>query len=839
MAANPNTTLRRPAVSAVLRTVLLCDWADSTQLIETLGDSHAVELLQEHDQFLRNCLSITQGRLIDKADGVLALFERPIQALDFALRYQQQMRVWGKQYQQPIQARIGIHVGDVMTWQNEPDQIKAGAKPLEVEGLAKPIAARLMSLAMPGQILMSGMAQSLAQRAQLELGERGQNLRWLVHGRYQFKGVPAPMLVHEVGDPEFSPLRAPVSTQKAWRDIPLWRRPPVVALEVLLTLGIVGGFLYTTFQSPPAIAFYERDWIVLGDVQNRSNETLFNNSLDAAMRIGLEQSAYVNVISDTQEQEALKRMKREGQNIDRQTGTELALRENAKALVLPTLTQVGGRLRVTAEVIDPNTGVTVYTESADAKNTNSVLPALDTVLEKIRTRLGESISLVDKSSKPLDQVTTSSLEALRAYSLGLEAKRESRFNDARLLFEQAIKNDQQFALAYVSLASINYNTGDSNSFEKNIAIAIKNRSHLTDRESLLLDATELLIDNPSASRPRWRLLGQLYPDEFRAHYNYAYFSFVEGHVSKDTLLVLDSALKPQNPAVANAYYLDGLIHLYRNEYAKALSSFSSAESNGVRGNKTDHVSAFLAVNDYVNANRVADSQTVSGASVVDIENRMPEVLIPLSKGDLDNGLGSIKKIIKSRNDISDTDFQKYQGILLTLQIHKPANFSSQDIKDYLNQQLLLMKSSNTTDMRNLQFNIYASAWMAARIENNALAREALAKASIHSLDYPSAVNLDMQHIAQAELHIANNNPEKAISLLTTLSKKQNNLYLFHATLERAYRKAKKIKDAELQLEWLVENKGIAYAEFNSNNFLQPINIFTHYNAASRIKEKSL
>jgi hypothetical protein len=120
---------------------------------------------------------------------------------------------------------------------------------------------------MPGQILLSGMAQSLAQRAQLELGERGQKLRWILHGRYNFKGVPSPMLVHEVGDAEFSPLRAPPSTQKAWREVPLWRRPPVLALEAILTVGLIGGFIWSTFQSTPAIAFYERDWVVMGDVQ--------------------------------------------------------------------------------------------------------------------------------------------------------------------------------------------------------------------------------------------------------------------------------------------------------------------------------------------------------------------------------------------------------------------------------------------------------------------------------------------------------------------------------------------------------------------------------------------
>jgi putative peptide modification system cyclase len=840
MATNPYTPSKstdNPTVSSVLRTVLLCDWADSTHLIETLGDARAVGLMQKNDQFLRDTLSITQGRLIDKSDGILALFERPIQALDFALRYQQQMRQWGAEYQQAIQARIGIHVGDVMTWENAPDQIAAGAKPLEVEGFAKPIAARLMGLAMPGQILLSGMAQSLAQRAQLELGERGQKLRWLLHGRYTFKGVPAPMLVHEVGDPEFSPLRAPPSTQKAWREIPLWRRPPILALEILLSTGLIGGFIWSTFQSPPAIAFYERDWVVMGDLQNLTREKMFDDSLDTALRIGLEQSAYVNVISDNQEQEALKRMQRDGQRIDRQTGTELALREGAKALVLPTLTEVGGHLRVTAEVIDPNTGVTVYTESAEAANNNKVLPALDEVLEKLRTRLGESISLVDKSSKPLALATTPSIEALRAYSLGLEAKRESRYNDARLLFEQAIKDDPKFALAYFGLASIDYLSDNSRGFEKNIALANQYRSHLTNREALLLDATSLIAENPSASIPQWRLLGKLYPDEFRAHYNYVFYSYLDGNVDEEKRQVIESALKQQNPGLANAYYLKGVIMLYQNEYKPALEAFNQAEINGVRGFKLQHAMAYLANDDYQNALKTIKSQTQSGIVGADIANRLPELLLPLSQGKLDESIKLANAIKKEAYTNKIPSSTTYEGLFLTLESINPGAQFSRELQSYLDKNIALEKSSTIASRKQLQFNLSATAWMAARSGNLELANKALRATKAIDLKYTPDANTDMLLIAEAEIAIANRGAEKAVTLLSARAQQKNSLYLLHVTLERAYLAAGEAQSADLIHKWLVGNRGRAYAEYSSDNFLLPINVYSYYLAAAKRKDK--
>ena len=189
--------LNTAPVTPMLRTVLLCDIVESTALVERLGDVRAVALLKRHDQLLRQLMELCHGQLIDKADGVLALFERPIQALDFALRYQRGLRELGTLEGLDLKARIGLHVGDVMTWANEPRDVLAGAKAFEVEGLAKPVAARQMNLALPGQILMSGMAQNLCHRAIGELGAAGTGLRWLMHGRYNFKGVPAPMLVHE------------------------------------------------------------------------------------------------------------------------------------------------------------------------------------------------------------------------------------------------------------------------------------------------------------------------------------------------------------------------------------------------------------------------------------------------------------------------------------------------------------------------------------------------------------------------------------------------------------------------------------------------------------------
>ena len=160
-----------PSSSAtVLRTLLVSDLVDSTQWVSRLGDQLAADLIRQHDRLVRNLLRVHGGQEIDKTDGMLSLFDRPIHAIGFALEYQRALREFSAKLPLKVQARIGIHVGEVRTWINDADDIAHGAKPMEVEGLAKPVAARLMSLAQPEQILLSSVAYTLAHRAEGELG---------------------------------------------------------------------------------------------------------------------------------------------------------------------------------------------------------------------------------------------------------------------------------------------------------------------------------------------------------------------------------------------------------------------------------------------------------------------------------------------------------------------------------------------------------------------------------------------------------------------------------------------------------------------------------------------
>jgi len=216
---------------AVIRTLLLSDLVGSTELLRTLGDTRAASLFAQHDHMARALLAKHDGQEIDKTDGFLLLFDRPINAVRYALEYHRALAILGREIKVTIAARVGIHLGEVMLRANPPGDVARGAKPLEVEGLAKPLAARVMSLASGGQTLMTRGAFDLARRAAVDAVDLAGDLCWLAHGGYLPKGMDEPIEVFEVGIEGEAPLTAPPDSDKVRRvvgdgTIPGWRPGP-------------------------------------------------------------------------------------------------------------------------------------------------------------------------------------------------------------------------------------------------------------------------------------------------------------------------------------------------------------------------------------------------------------------------------------------------------------------------------------------------------------------------------------------------------------------------------------------------------------------------------------
>ncbi|MES3012803.1 MAG: tetratricopeptide repeat protein [Pseudomonadota bacterium] len=187
-----------------LRALLLTDVVDSTQLTEQLGDAATAALWVLHDRIARDLLPRWRGREIDKTDGMLLLFDDVRDAVGYALAYHHALAA----HELPFKARAGIHVGPVSLRPNPPDDVARGAKPVEVHGIALPIAARVMSVALGAQTLLSADAR-------LALGVVPQ--RVMSHGHWRLHGVAEPVELFEVGEPGAAPFTAPPDGTKVYR----------------------------------------------------------------------------------------------------------------------------------------------------------------------------------------------------------------------------------------------------------------------------------------------------------------------------------------------------------------------------------------------------------------------------------------------------------------------------------------------------------------------------------------------------------------------------------------------------------------------------------------------
>ena len=192
---------------AEIRAILLTDVLDSTRLAQELGEAELAALWLAHDRLARDLLPAWRGREIDKSDGFLLLFADAGDAVGYAMAYHHALATLGGS----LQARAGLHFGPVILRANSAGDVALGAKPIEVEGLAKAAAARVMSLARGGQTLLTAEAREALGRT---LGEVP--LRLQSHGHWRFKGLAEPIELFEAGtgDTVFMP---PVDNPKAYR----------------------------------------------------------------------------------------------------------------------------------------------------------------------------------------------------------------------------------------------------------------------------------------------------------------------------------------------------------------------------------------------------------------------------------------------------------------------------------------------------------------------------------------------------------------------------------------------------------------------------------------------
>ena len=807
-----------------LRALLFTDQCDSLILVERIGDAAAAELFQHHDRLVLVLQQRWKGQLIDRSDGLFLLFERAIDALGFALDYQRGLQELGRQRDITLRARAGLHVGEVLTWENSAEAVKVGAKSVEVEGLAKPMAARLMTLARPGQILLSAVAESLTHRATSELGERGAQLLWKSHGRWRFKGVPTSQEVHEVGEIGFAPLRMPRGSAKARRDVPLWRQPIALTAEVLLVVAVSVG-VWAFLRPTPAIAFGERDWIVLADMRNLTGNALLDDSMEQAFRISLEQSRYVNVLSDLKVSDTLQRMKRpEESRIDRATAIEVAVRDGARAVVLPSVMEVHGKLRVAVEVVDPASGNTVYSEYADGRGLDSVLASTDQVVAQLRTRLGEALQDVSRNSSPLPQVATANMDALHAYANGETAYGRARYNDAMGYFQQASRFDPDFAFAYIGQLRVFFTRGDLDRARAMLARASTLKSRMAARDALYLDAWDAELNGAGleAAAQKWKLLGDLYPDYHGAHANYAAALFTLGDYAGAERAATKAAVS-QNPLQMLAIQHVARAQLAQNHMPQAIETFRRAGEIGHWKGNRQMAAALAATGDAKGAQAMLDVLPRNQAAMW-----LERTALRVDQGDLPGALLANDEALRICGD-SPMVCSIFQAQRVTVAALSARGMPNGDYNKAIGSTLATIARQGAEDRGEWLFHAMAMAYSAQRANAQGVVKRWLPdlQQAAAEINDPRASQL-LQIILAGQARIGGD-PDKAVAMLEGLLD-GHELFQVHVALRDSLAAAGKGADAQRQVRWLAANRGLAYAEAAGSYTLQAMNVHDSRNA---------
>jgi serine/threonine protein kinase len=270
----------------------------------------------------------------------------------------------------------------------------------------------------------------------------------------------------------------PVAGGKLWRVL--------VPATVVIVGALVGGSFYFHSHSAAtatnATPLSEKDTVVLADFDNTTGDVVFDGALKQALAVQLGQSPFINILSDRKVGETLRLMGRPpSDRITPDVAKELCVRTGSKAIVLGTVSKLGDQYVIGVDAVGCSNGDTLAKEQEQAASKQDVLNALSKAVASLRAKLGESLASIQKFDVPVE-ATTGSLEALKAFSMGISTFRTKGNAESIPFFRRALELDPNFAVAYAGLGRAYANLGQASLAAENIKKAYDLRDRVSERE---------------------------------------------------------------------------------------------------------------------------------------------------------------------------------------------------------------------------------------------------------------------------------------------------------------------------------------------------------------------
>jgi serine/threonine protein kinase/tetratricopeptide (TPR) repeat protein len=415
-----------------------------------------------------------------------------------------------------------------------------------------------------------------------------------------------------------------------------WKIMVPAALVLLAALVAVGLYL----RSRQATKLSEKDSVLLADFVNTTGDGVFDGTLKQALAVELEESPYLNILPESRIHEALRFMGRSpDERVTSTVAREICLREGVKAMLTGSISSLGTHYVVTLEAVNAQSGDSLAREQAEAESKEQVLKALDQAASSLRGKLGESIGSVQKFATPLEAATTSSLEALQAFSLG-EAEHQ-KFDDAAAIphLKRAVDLDPNFAMALAVLGVANNNMGNPKEAYEYLQKAFDVKERASEREKFYISSHYYGTFTKQADKyidtlEQWI---RAYPRDGVAQDNLALEEQELGQHEK-ALAHASEALR-LNPKDAYAYQNVAASYQYLNRYDEA-----KAVAEQALALKIDPWSLHMTLywDAFVRGNEGAMQREVAQAA-----GKVYEPIIDILRGEGECALGKISKARES------------------------------------------------------------------------------------------------------------------------------------------------------------------------------------------------
>ena len=346
-----------------------------------------------------------------------------------------------------------------------------------------------------------------------------------------------------------------------------WKMIVPAAIAVLVLAA--GSYFY--FHRTPKLT--DKDTIVLADFVNLTSDPIFDDTLKQGLAVQLGQSPLLNILPEQKVRSALKEMKLSpDEAVSASVAQEVCERTGSKAYIVGSIANLGGHYVIGLNAIHCSSGETLAREQAEVDGKREVLVALGSAAAKLRKELGESLGSIQKYDVPLVQATTSSLEALKAYSFGLSKFAKGDGASAAPLFQQAIDLDADFAMAYLYLGHAYEVQGQEENTVEPLRKAFALRNRASEREKFEISASyyQFVTFQTDQTIQICELWAQTYPRDFTPHRILGFENAVLGKYEQSAEEFRKAKELDPSQALPYAGLMFGYIALNRLSEAKAV-----------------------------------------------------------------------------------------------------------------------------------------------------------------------------------------------------------------------------------------------------------------------------